>query len=295
MSSNVQDESDITSPPIKVAMCQVHTEQWALEDNLGRTLAALHEAADLGADLAITPECVLHGYGDKSDDFEERMRAAAVPLDGEAIGAVRKTAKARRLDVVVGFAESFARLAEMMSRALVTRDGEIACVYRKVHCRGFEDATRDGLFSPGEEFYVVDYTGHGGLNRLGLMICFDREVTESVRCLRSLGAEIIACPLATDTSDMANHGNCADNEMITRIRAAENEVFIVVVNHAGRFNGGSFAVGPGGELIRQMGAGPGVEVVALPIGVVPEKYHSKPLGWMGWGYRRQAVYGKYLR
>ena len=106
MSSNVQDASDITSPPIKVAMCQVHTEQWALEDNLGRTLAALHEAADLDADLAITPECVLHGYGDKDGDFEQRMRAAAVPLDGEAISAVRETAKSRGLDVVVGLAEA---------------------------------------------------------------------------------------------------------------------------------------------------------------------------------------------
>ena len=295
MSSNVQDASDITSPPIKVAMCQVYTEQWALEENLRRTLAALNEAADLGADLAITPECVFHGYGDKGDDFEERMRAAAVPLDGEAISSVRETAKARGLDVVIGFAEAKPDGGFANTAALVTRDGEIACVYRKVHCRGFEDATRDGLFSPGEEFHVVDYTGHGGRNRLGLMICFDREVPESVRCLRSLGAEIIACPLATDTTDMANHGNCADNEMITRIRATENEVFIVVVNHAGRFNGGSFAVGPGGEMIKQMGADPGVEVLELPIGVVPEKYHSKPLGWMGWGYRRQAVYGKYLR
>jgi len=308
MSSNVQDATDITSPPIKVAMCQVYTEQWALEDNLRRTLAALNEAADLGADLAITPECVLHGYGDKNGDFEERMRAAAVPLNGKAIGSVRETAKARALDVVIGFAEAkpdggFANsdaVAKPSSgfantAALVTRDGEIACVYRKVHCRGFEDATRDGLFSPGEEFYVVDYTGHGGRNRLGLMICFDREVPESVRCLRALGAEIIACPLATDTTDMANHGNCADNEMITRIRAAENEVFIVVVNHAGRFNGGSFAVGPGGEVIEQMGADPGVEVLELPVGVVPEKYHSKPLGWMGWGYRRPAVYDRYLR
>jgi predicted amidohydrolase len=273
----------------------VYTEQWAVEDNLRRTLAALDEAADLGADLAITPECVLHGYGDRCEGFEDRMREAAVPVDGAVMSAVRRKAKSRDIDVVIGFAESRPAGAFANSAALVMRDDGIVCVYRKVHCRPFEDVNREGLFTPGEEFRVVDYTGHGGVNRLGIMICFDREVPESVRCLRGLGAEIIACPLATDTSDMANHGNCADNEMITRIRAAENEVFIVVVNHAGRFNGGSFAVGPGGELVRQMGAGPGVEVLELPVGVVPEKYHSKPLGWMGWGYRRQAIYDKYLR
>lgn len=37
---------------------------------------------------------------------------------------------------------------------------------------------------------------------VGLMICFDREVPEGVRCLRSLGAEVVLCPLACDTSVM---------------------------------------------------------------------------------------------
>ena len=41
------------------------------------------------------------------------------------------------------------------------------------------------------------------------------------------------------------------NELITRCRAAENELFIAVVNHARRFNGGSFLVGPTGEVLHQ--------------------------------------------
>lgn len=294
MDSIVQDASDVESPPINVALCQVYTEQWAAAENTRRTLEALDEAADRGAHLAITPECVLHGYAERCEDYEGRMCEAAVPLESPVIASVREKAKSRQLDVVLGFAEARPGGSFANSAALLTRDGNIACVYRKVHCRPFEDANREGLFTPGDGFRVVDYAGHGSTNTLGIMICFDREVTESVRCLRALGAEIIACPLATDTSDMANHGNCADNEMITRIRAAENEVFIVVVNHAGRFNGGSFAVGPGGELIRQMGAEAGVEVLQLPVGVVPEKYHSKPLGWLGWGYRRPSIYARYL-
>jgi predicted amidohydrolase len=36
-------------------MCQVYTEQWAVEDNLRRTLESLREAKRQGADLAITP------------------------------------------------------------------------------------------------------------------------------------------------------------------------------------------------------------------------------------------------
>ena len=66
------------------------------------------------------------------------------------------------------------------------------------------------------------------------------------------------------------------------------------INHAKRFNGGSFVVGPRGELLHQMGEEPGVHVLEIPAGAVNEKYHSNPLGWMGWGFRRPDVYRPYL-
>ena len=50
-------------PRLQLGLCQVKTEAWDLEGNLQRTLNALEEAASQGAHLAITPECVFHGYG----------------------------------------------------------------------------------------------------------------------------------------------------------------------------------------------------------------------------------------
>jgi N-carbamoylputrescine amidase len=126
------------------------------------------------------------------------------------------------------------------------------------------------------------------------MICFDREIPESVRCLRALGAEVVLCPLATDTFTFAGPRQSADNELFTSARAAENEVFIVVVNHAGRFNGGSFVCGPSGELLCQMGPEPGVQVVELALGAA-RKLQRNPLGWAGWGHRRQEIYDQYLK
>ncbi len=70
--------------------------------------------------------------------------------------------------------------------------------------------------------------------------------------------------------------------------------FFAVINHAGRFNGGSFIVGPGGEILKQMDENAGVDVVEVPISVVEDKFHSQPLGWMGYGFRRNDVYRKYL-
>ena len=86
-------------PQLTVALCQVYTEPWDLGGNLTRTLEALAEAKRQGADLAITPECVFHGYGFGRDQKEtlERYAQVAEPLDGPRLAAVRAAARARRL------------------------------------------------------------------------------------------------------------------------------------------------------------------------------------------------------
>jgi predicted amidohydrolase len=293
--SIANSKPDGNRPILRVALCQVYTEQWNVAANLERTLAALDEAARQGAELAITPECVLHGYGfDGVDDYRARMLEVAERLDGPNVTRLCAKVKSLKMDTVVGIAERGDGDQVHNAALFIHRDGTIRDVYRKVHCRPFEHADHQGVFSPGERFNVLDVRHGERVFRVGVMICFDREIPESVRCLRALGAELVVCPLATDTSDLSRLPVRMNNEVITQCRAAENEVFIVVVNHAGRFNGGSFAVGPLGETIHQMGPEPGVQVLDLPVNTASTQYHADPLGWMGWGYRRSAVYAKYL-
>lgn len=280
---------------LRVALCQVATEEWDVTGNFARICQALEEAADQQADLAITPECALHGYGfAESATLPARLVEAAEPLDGERLRALCALAKRRQMDIVFGFAEREAKGHIYNSAAYLSREGALLWTYRKVHCRDFEEQGRGGAFTAGDQFVVSERAFAGGCFSIGAMICFDREVTETARCLRALGAQIIACPLATNTSNLyAPAPGKMDNEQITRCRAAENEVFIVVVNHASRFNGGSFVVGPTGEPLCQLGSEAEVRTLALDIGSVETRFHSKPLGWMGWGYRRPEVYRNY--
>jgi predicted amidohydrolase len=220
----------------------------------------------------------------------DRLRQCAVPVNGPSLRRIAGLARLRRMHVVVGFAEQGPDGCFHNSAALFDSSGELMACYRKIHCRDFERIDHGGGFTPGDQFVVRRLRLRSVEVPMGLMICFDREVTETVRCLRAMGAVLVACPLACDTTRLAAHGNHADNEMITRCRAAENELFIAVVNHARRFNGGSFVVGPGGEEVMQLGAGEAVAVVDLPVGGVHADFHSRPLGWMGWGYRRPEVY-----
>lgn len=283
-------------PSLKIGLCQVFTEPWKVEDNVERTLTTLEMAALDGADIAVTPECVFHAYPELNiPDSHGKMLEIAEPLDGPNLRRVRDKAAELEMAVVVGFAEAGTSGRIHNSAALIDRKGEIRFVYRKVHLRHFEWANYEGYFTPGDEFYTarMDFSEGREFN-IGVMICFDREIPESVRCLRALGAEFIACPLATDTYDMFQTGNRADNEMITRCRAAENECFIAVVNHAGRFNGGSFLVGPFGECLKQMDGRPGAEVVSAPASMIQECFHSQPRGWMAYQFRRPEVYSKHL-
>ena len=282
---------------LKLGLCQVRTEAWDVDGNFQRTQEALEAAAAQGAELAITPECVFHGYGfgENQEDTKRRLAKVAEPVDGPRVTAIRQLSQRKKMAIVLGFAERGARGLFHNSAAVISAQGEILDVYRKVHCRSFEQIAHTGAFTPGDRFVAADMKLTFLSFRMGTMICFDREITESVRCLRAIGAQFIACPLACDTVCMDQNLDYAHNETITRCRAAENELFIAVINHAGRFNGGSFVVGPGGEKVVQLGAGPEVRTVELPVLALAAKIHSDPLGWMGWGYRRQDVYDRHLK
>ena len=283
---------------LKIGLCQVFTEEWAVEANIKRTLEAIDLAADQGAEIAVTPECVFNGYPmdntkGKSETFRKKLFDGAESLDGEHLQLFKNKAKEKGLYLLVGFVEKGEGNLIHNTAALISPMGEYIYVYRKVHCRHFESINHWGYFSPGSNFYSEELKFKDSKFKVGTIICFDREIPETLRCLRALGAEIVLCPLATDTSSVFQIKNGIDNEAITRVGSTCNEQFIVVVNHAGRFNGGSFIAGPKGEVFCQMTEEPGVLTYDLPVGVISKKFHSEPLGWMGWGYRRPEIYAKY--
>ena len=284
---------------LKIGMCQVYTEEWAVEANIIRTLEAIDLASEQGAEIAVTPECVIQGYPvdetrSKSESIKRRLFSVAETADSRNLKLFKEKAAEKRIYILAGFIEKGEGELIHNTAALIGPDGQYVYLYRKVHCRNFENINHSGYFSPGDNFYSADLLFNERKYNVGTIICFDREIPESLRCMRSLGAELVLCPLATDTSDMTVFKNEADNEIITRVGSTCNELFIVVVNHAGRFNGGSFITGLKGELLCQMNAGPGVITCEVPAGIISHEFHNEPLGWMGWGYRRPEIYKKFL-
>jgi predicted amidohydrolase len=91
---------------VKIGLCQTETVEWDVEGNFRRVLADITAAAGQGAELIITPECVLNGYaGPGLTDWKERFPVTTEPLHGSYLSQVRERVKALQVEVVFGFAE----------------------------------------------------------------------------------------------------------------------------------------------------------------------------------------------
>ena len=143
---------------IKIGMCQVYTEEWAVEANIKRTLEAIDLAAIQGAEIAVTPECVFHGYsmdpsGGKSEAFRKSLYDIAESPDGDHLQLFKNKAKDKGIHILVGFVERGEGNLIHNSAALISPDGSFVYIYRKVHCRHFENINHWGYFTPGSNFY----------------------------------------------------------------------------------------------------------------------------------------------
>lgn len=116
------------------------------------------------------------------------MRDTAEPLDGPRMRSIQELARRRKMNVVIGFAEKGTVGKVHNSAAFINAEGHVVEVYRKVHCRDFESAWYSGAYTPGDSFAAIDIHHEGNSYTLGLIICFDRKIPESIRCLRAMGA-----------------------------------------------------------------------------------------------------------
>lgn len=293
MNPNLPDIYGHEKDAVQMGLCQIATEPWDTGGNLYRTLRALEDAARKGAQLAVTPECVLHGcgYSPQPQDFQVRLAAVAVTTDSPAIQEIRALASELAMVVVLGAAEIHdGKLYN--SVFTIGASGDPLSIYRKIHCEPYE-RNGAGSFVPGDSFVVQGFSIDQVPLRMGLAIGGDRVIPEQMRCLRRLGAEFVACPMAGETADIEADLNWVHHERLTQCRAAENQMFAIVVNEAGQYNGGSYAIAPGGEFLLQLDEQPSVEVIALPVGGVRDLLHSDDNGWMGLGHLRPDVYHRY--
>ena len=145
-----------------------------LEANLQKGLSACRQARQKGADIALFPEMWSNGYRIYGRPVEE-WTAEAIPADGPFVEAFGQLARELGMAIGITLLERFPG-GPRNTLVLFDRFGRRALTYAKVHTCDF-DAER--ALTPGEGFRVTNLDTPAGVVKVGVMICFDRELPAS--------------------------------------------------------------------------------------------------------------------
>lgn len=219
-----------SAPPVKIAILKLIPRVNAKADNFAKLEKYAREAAAAGVKILVSSECYLDGYPGNIKLNPgltlEQMRGMSEPLDGPYVR--RACALAQELGVMLVFGFSEWRAGHVYNTAaFIAADGRILGTYSKAHTRG-------EIYAPGSEFPVFD-TPHG---RVGLLICYDRQLPENSRLLAIRGAEMILIPAHSPSVQLVNE------DLMMQVRAYENNAFVVLANP---YN--ALAADPDGRLV----------------------------------------------
>lgn len=245
---------------IRIASLSIFPKKWDKDANTRKIERMIREAVRGGAQVVITPEGVLEGYVvneviDEKDAMEkkelaQRFSRLGEPVDGERIRYFRNLADELDIYLILGFLEAEGQ-GLYNTAALIGPDGELAGKYRKTHFwQGY--AVNPPGYTAGDDYPVFDI----GMLKIGIMICFDRQLPEPARILGLGGADVIVCP--------AYGGWGQWNTRLMQVRAYENQVY-VVFSHPEQ----SLLIDRDGKLLKQCRRD------SLIIGEIPLSGHEK--------------------
>ncbi len=201
---------------MRLAVLQMEARAGDVDFNIAAIEEAAERASAAGADLLVTPELAVTGYG-----AGESMRDLAEPSDGPAARRLADISARLGIALVAGFAERDG--ATIWNAALLFERGRLLQCYRKRQLWGdYEKA----LFTPSDaRGEPVELRGM----KVGLAICYDIEFPETARWLAVAGAELILVPTALPQDGSATF----ISEKMLPVRAFENQVFVAYAGHAG--------------------------------------------------------------
>ena len=192
----------------------------AAPGDVPRNLATIVEAAErakaAAADILVVPELATTGYGIGDD-----LLALAEDADGCAGAGTRRRRRAARHDRSSPDSRSAPAMPSTTPPSLATPSGA-RHVYRKCQLYGDYEKRRfaGGPVAPA----VFESAGV----RIGILICFDVEFPEHVRRLARAGADLVAVPTALPDEVVFR----MIPDRVISVRAFENQIPIIYVNHA---------------------------------------------------------------
>lgn len=264
--SPTQEGADRHHP--RVALIQLRCEPGEHERNLERAERAVAALAGR-ADLACLAETVDLGYD--PEGLGARMVELAEPVPGAVSERLAAAARSAGVALVAGVVERDAEVPELLydSALLLASDGTLRGCYRKTHLYPSEHA----WFGTGDALPVFELAGL----RVGVAICFEHAFPAIASSLARAGAQLIVNPSAVP------QGYTYLQDLRTRARAQDNQLFFAAINHVGAegnrvFGGGSQLADPRGEvLVRAADDAEETVIATLDLGAITRERLQEPV------------------
>lgn len=130
--------------------------------------------------------------------------------------------------------------------SLFIQDGRIQGTSKMVHILNAEQFYEQDVYTSSEEGFKVFDTQFG---KIGIVICFDRHLPESIRTCALKGADLVIVPTANTKREPLD---LFEWEM--RVQAYQNGVFLAMCNRVGQegemdFAGESLVIDPDGNIL----------------------------------------------
>ncbi len=223
------------------------------EENVGKALARIAEAAAAGANVVCLPELFAGHYPCQSEDH--RKFAEAEPIPGPTSQVLAEAARRHGVVLIGSLFERRGPGLYHNTAVVWDTDGRQAGLYRKMHIPDDPSYYEKFYFTPGDLGFPSFPTRYG---RVGVSVCWDQWFPEAARLVALSGAEMIFYPTAIGWlgHEKAQFGASqhAAWETVMRGHAIANGLFVAAVNRTGaegqlEFWGASFVADPSGNLL----------------------------------------------
>lgn len=240
------------SRKVKLGVFQMRMVQDA-GTNMKRAIDMIHQAADQGAHVVVTPELFTSLYFCQKEDAAYFDLAERIP--GPSTQALGVVAKERGITIVGSLFERRAPGLFHNTAVVMDKRGEMIGKYRKMHIPDDPNYYEKFYFTPGDLGFQSFPTEHA---HVGTLVCWDQWYPEGARLTAMKGAEVLTYPTAIG-AHAREPGGIPERQLdawvtIQRSHAIANGVFVAVSNRIGaeeemKFWGNSFICGPLGQIL----------------------------------------------
>ncbi len=223
---------------LRLCLAQINSTVGDLEGNTQKIIDAIHEAQKHEVDIIAFPELAITGY--PPEDL--LLKPAFINKNLELLKKIAKESK--DIISIVGFVD---KQEDIFNAAAVLLNGQILTKYHKNFLPNYGVFDEVRYFQRGNEITLLNIEGY----KIGLSICEDIWYPENPINIQAIeGAELVI----NINASPYHIGKVKEREDMLKVRARDNLISIAYVNLVGGqdelvFDGNSFVVGAGGEIL----------------------------------------------